>query len=142
MELPDDLLRLMFGLFALVPLSYPLRFMETKLRLWYSLLMGFVVQIYVYRSYVYPVYIQHLIAFALIKFKGPKVGKLVTFQSLAFLSCYNFYEIYTNYGGWTMNASAMLMILVCKYSLLAYNIEDGQLDESAMTEEQKKYRIT
>lgn len=41
-----------------------------------------------------------------------------------------------------MNASALLMILVCKYSLLAYNIEDGTLEVDKLTEEQKKYRIT
>ena len=41
-----------------------------------------------------------------------------------------------------MNASALLMILVCKYSLLAYNLQDGSLEENKVTEEQKKYRIT
>lgn len=31
-----------------------------------------------------------------------------------------------------MNASALLMILVCKYSLLAYNLDDGRTsDENA-----------
>lgn len=32
-----------------------------------------------------------------------------------------------------MNASALLMILVCKYSLLAYNIEDGTLEVDKAT---------
>jgi len=72
-----------------------------------------------------PIYIQHLIVFALLKFKGPKCGALVTAESIIFLSGYQIYEIMYNYGGWSMSASAMLMILVCKYSLLAYNLEDG-----------------
>lgn len=29
-----------------------------------------------------------------------------------------------------MNAAALLMILVCKYSLIAYNIDDGKKPES------------
>jgi hypothetical protein len=45
-----------------------------------------------------------------------------------------------------MNASALLMILVCKYSLLAYNLEDGAIKEelavAKLTLEQKRYRIT
>jgi len=52
----------------------------------------------------------------------------------------------TNYGGWTMNASALLMILACKYSLLGYNLEDGAISDPKEVEklnaEQKRFRIT
>lgn len=40
-----------------------------------------------------------------------------------------------------MNASALLMILVCKYSLLAYNLQDGGEKDEKLTEEQKRNRI-
>jgi hypothetical protein len=48
---------------------------------------------------------------------------------MIYLSFYHVHEIIYNYGGWTMDASALLMILVCKYSLLAYSIEDGAKKE-------------
>jgi hypothetical protein len=107
---------------ALIPLSYPLRFLRPNIKAAYSLLAGLALQVYVFRSFMYPIYVQHLIVFALIKLKGPKCGGLVTLESIVFLSGYQIHEVITNYGGWTMNASALLMILVCKYSLLAYNI--------------------
>ena len=91
MAVPQDILNFAFGMLALVPLSYPLRSMNKQLRFWYSLILGFVLQIWVYRETVYPVYVQHLIAYALIKWKGPKCGKLVTFESIIFLSGYHIY---------------------------------------------------
>lgn len=91
MELPHDLLRLVIGMTLLVPLSYPMKFLQSKIKFWYSLLLGLAVQVYVFRDYLYPIFAQHLIAFALIKLKGPKCGKIVTFESLVFLSGYHFY---------------------------------------------------
>ncbi len=119
---------------ALIPLSYILRLLPPQFRFWYSLITGLLVQIWVFKSYMYPIYVQHIIAFALIRLKGPKCGGLVTLESMVFLSGYHLYEIFTNYGGWSMNASALLMILVAKYSLLAYNIEDGsEADTTKLT---------
>ena len=41
-----------------------------------------------------------------------------------------------------MNAINLLMVLICKYSLFAYNIEDGAItDEKNLSEEQKHFRI-
>jgi len=121
-----DLLKLVLGLAALVPLSYPIRFITNKqARYSYSLIMGLALQIYIFGTEMYPIYIQHIIVFIILKLKGPKCGGLVTFQSMLFLSGYHIYEFLYNYGGWSMNAAALLMILVCKYSLLAYNLEDG-----------------
>ena len=91
---------------------------------------------------MYPIYAQHLLVFAIIKLKKKNIGGLITFQSMVFLSGYHIYEYLYNYGGWTMNASALLMILVCKYSLLAYNIDDGRTEESKLTAEQLRNRVT
>lgn len=79
MELPHDLMRLVIGMAALVPLSYPMKFLQPTVKFWYSLLLGLAMQVYVYRDYLYPIFVQHIIAFALIKIKGPKCGKIVTF---------------------------------------------------------------
>jgi len=120
----EDLLRLLSGLLALIPLSSVIRFIPNRTaRYAYSLVLALILQVNVFGSVMmYPVYLQHLLAFATIKLAGPRCGALVTWQSIFYLSCYHIYEYLYNYGGWTMNASALLMILVCKYSLLAYNL--------------------
>jgi D-alanyl-lipoteichoic acid acyltransferase DltB (MBOAT superfamily) len=41
-----------------------------------------------------------------------------------------------------MTAIALMMVLVPKYSLLAYNLEDGATDVAKLTDEQKRFRIT
>jgi len=123
---PDDVLRMVYGLLSLVPLSFIIPYIKNKTaRYAYNLIIALSVQFFVYEDYMYPIYVQHCIAYLLIKVKGPRCGALLTIESMAFLSGYHIYEYVYNYGGWTMNASALLMILVCKYSLLAYNIEDG-----------------
>lgn len=139
----EDHMRLLLGLLSLIPLSYFLRFIKnTIFKESYSTVIGMILQLYVFKSYMIPIYLQHLIVFGIIKWRGRKCGALVTFEAMLFLSCYHIYEFMTNYGGWTMNASALLMILVCKYSLLAYNLEDGGKDETGLSLEQKCNRIT
>ena len=123
----DSIVRYGIGMALLVPMSLPLRYMNYTTKLWYSIILGFIMQLWVYRLSVYPVFLQHIIVWFLIQTKGPKCGKLVTWESILFLSGYHIYEIIFNYGGWSMTAIALMMILVCKYSLLAYNIEDGSL---------------
>jgi lysophospholipid acyltransferase len=113
-----------------------------QLRYAYSLLLGLALQWLVFRDYMLPIYVQHLIVFAIIKVKGRRCGALVTVESMLFLSGYHVYGYLYNYGGWVMSADALLMILVCKYSFLAYNLEDGVADETKLTPEQLRNRIT
>jgi hypothetical protein len=40
--------------------------------------MGLLIQLFVFRSYMYPIYFQHLIAFLLIRYRGPRCGAIVT----------------------------------------------------------------
>ena len=143
MELPEATIRLVLGMFLLIPLSYLIRFLPSRsLREKYSLLVGLAMQYWVFRESIVPVYAQHLMAYALIKWKGPKCGALVTYQSILFLSGYQIYLMVFSYGQYTMSAEALVMILVCKYSLFAYNIQDGALSPEKCSEEQLRYRIT
>jgi len=89
MNLSDDLLNLLFGMTLLIPLSYVLRFLKPATKHLYSFVLSSALQIYVFRSGMYPIYIQHIIVFAIIKLKGPKCGLLVTVESILFLSGYH-----------------------------------------------------
>lgn len=40
-----------------------------------------------------------------------------------------------------MNGIGLMMVLVPKYSLIAYNIEDGVTDVDKLSDEQKRFRI-
>jgi hypothetical protein len=74
-----DILRMVGGLLALAPLSYAIRFIpQREGRKAYSLVMGLLIQLFVFRSYMYPIYFQHLIAFLLIRYRGPRCGTIVT----------------------------------------------------------------
>lgn len=86
------------------------------------------------------IYLQQLIVFALLRSKISS-GALVTAESVVYLAIYHFHEIIYSYGEWTMDASALLMILVCKYSLLAYALEDGRAHPEILTAEQQANRI-
>ena len=46
-----------------------------------------------------------------------------------------------DYGGWTLDLSTVLMTIVCKYSLLAYAVEDGNKPATKLNPEQLKYKI-
>ena len=131
----------MIGMASLVPLSFILRYLPKSIRYWYSLILGFILQCWVYRISILPVFLQNWIVFTLIKKKGPKCGWLVTIESMIYLSGYHIYDLFYNYGGYTMHAIALMMILVCKYSLLAYNIEDGSLPDDKVTDEQRQFRL-
>lgn len=123
----EDQLRLISSLIILIPLSFFIRFIKpASYRYLYSLVLSILLQLYVFRENMLGIYVQNLIVFILIRhLKSKRIGAIVTIQSMLFLSSYHIKELIFNYGGWTMDASALLMILVCKYSLLAYTIQDG-----------------
>ena len=134
MELPEPLIRLLAGLALLVPLSFPMRFLPSRIiRERYSLILALAIQYGVFGQSVIPVYIQHLITFAIIKLKGPKCGALVTLEAILFLSGYQIYLIINYYGQYSMSAENLVMILVCKYSLMAYNLQDGATDSEKLS---------
>jgi uncharacterized membrane protein len=88
----EDLLNLLIGLLALIPLSFPIRFIPNRAaRYSYSFILGVILQIYVFGAKMYPIYVQHIIVFAIIKLKGPRCGGLVTLQSMVYLSSYHIY---------------------------------------------------
>ena len=79
MALAPSIMRFVIGMASLIPLSFPLRFMNKHVKYWYSLILSFVLEIWIYQISVFPIFLQHIIVWAIIKTKGPKCGKLVTF---------------------------------------------------------------
>ena len=91
MQLAPDVIRFMVGMTSLIPLCLPLRYLNKQIRYWYSLIIGLALELWVYQISVLPVFVQHIIVWLIIKQKGPKCGKIVTFESIFYLCGYHIY---------------------------------------------------
>eukprot|EP00919_Chromeraceae_sp_WS-2016_P072162 GHVR01170737.1.p1 GENE.GHVR01170737.1~~GHVR01170737.1.p1 ORF type:complete len:140 (+),score=2.60 GHVR01170737.1:1343-1762(+) len=128
--LSPDQIRFVSGLILAIPLSFIILFISNrKCRFFYSLIGGFMLQIFVYGWEVWMPILTHILVYLIIKIKGRKSGALVTWISIAGLSAYHIYRLVLYYGSWTLDISTIMMSMVCKYSLFAYAYEDGGTSE-------------
>ena len=126
MVLSEDQAKFVIGLIVSIPLSYYLRKLKTKNhRYLYSIILGTLLQFFVYGYDIWMPFLIHLIVYGLIKIKGRKCGALVTGTTIIALSIYHIYRLIVDYGSWILDISTILMSMVCKYSLFAYAYEDG-----------------
>lgn len=117
------------------------------MRKYYSLLFGTLLQLYVYKdSYYQYVWLmaETVMVYWVCKNYTRTCGKLVTWGSVLLLSMFHIYRLIVDYGGWAIDISTVMMVMVCKFSLFAYQCQDGtntgeKLDK--MTEEQKTQRL-
>lgn len=124
--LSDDQIRLIVGLLLSIPLSTLIRVIpQRKMRYTYSFLMGTILQFYVYGFDIWIPFLQHTIVYLMMKIKGRKCGALVTIYSMTFLYGYHIYRMVTDYGSWVLDISTILMTIVPRYSLIAYDYQDG-----------------
>nr|XP_058944698.1 lysophospholipid acyltransferase 6-like isoform X2 [Pocillopora verrucosa] len=76
---------------------------------------------------------------------GPQVGYLpryVLIVSMGFMSVAHLYRQITDYGGYTLDFTGPLMVLVQKITYVAFSVHDGLgRDDSKLTEEQRKCRL-
>jgi len=64
--------------------------------------------------------------------------RVVLFASLSYLSVVHIYRMYYDYGGYTMDVTGPLMIMVQKVTALAYSYHDGTMPEDKLSEDQKE----
>ncbi|KAL9962973.1 hypothetical protein ACROYT_G032132 [Oculina patagonica] len=70
------------------------------------------------------------------------VHKYVLGMSMGFLSVAHLHRQITDYGGYTLDFTGPLMILVQRTTYVAFSVHDGLArDESKLTEEQRKERL-
>ena len=85
-----------------------------------SLILGTVLQFYVYGSDIPFIFIVHALMYTICYSFPKKCGGIVTLLSLSILSSYHIYRMIINYGSWTLDVSTVLMTITCKYSMVAY----------------------
>ena len=136
--LSEDQIRFISSLAISIPLSYSLRFISSvTIKHLYSFILGTLLQVYVFGAEIWMVFMLHLLMYGIMWSLRRKCGGLVTTLSLLILSMFHIYRMIVDYGGWQIDLSAVLMTMTCKYSLLAYAIEDGQGEKKSLTTEQQ-----
>ena len=122
----EDQQRIIIAMTVSVPLSFLLRFVRGfTYREVYSVLVGTLLQYYVYGFDLIYVFGLHCIVYAICSFAPHKCGGIVTIASLVVLSIFHIYRMIIDYGSWTIDISGVLMTVICKYSLFAYSVQDG-----------------
>lgn len=146
--LPLDQIRLVLSqIYAVILCFVLLKIRSPSIRKYFSFIFGTLLQLYVFKDYFY----QYFFLFAQTCFVywvcakyRKNCGYIVTVQSVLILSIVHIYRQIINYGGWEVDISTILMVMVCKFSLFAYRLEDGRKVGDkyfALTEEQKAQRI-
>lgn len=130
-NLPVDQIRIIISQMYSLILSFILYFLkDPALRKLYSLFFGTLLQIYVYKKnyYQYAFLLLQIVGVYLIcMYYRSKCGLIVTVLSVFSLSVCHIYRMLTDYGGWQIQISTLLMMTVCKFSLFAYQCQDGYL---------------
>ena len=106
-----------------IPFGLVMQFIRGALfRHIYGLVLGLFFQLIVYKNGILSHLLQSVVVYFLVlKFKG-KCGKIVFIESLVYLSAHHIYRQYTDYGGWTMDVTTILMMATAKYTSFAYNV--------------------
>lgn len=134
------------GFLITIPLGFAFKRLNSpKLRFYFGFLVGLLMSLIVYKEGIISVIIQNIIVFELTKrisLKGPITPKLVFIETLAFVSLHHIYRQYTDYGGWKLDITTILMTNTAKWTSFAYCRFDGIRSESDLSAEQRERRIT
>lgn len=125
--LPHDQLRLVTCLILTVPLSYLMGKLASPIHfITVSFITALIFQFYVFREEVFFLYCQQFIVYCLCKW-GPrqKIGKIVLFETFAYLIMVQLRRMYIAYGKNDVDITAVLMMQVFLYVGFAYNYQDG-----------------
>lgn len=104
------------------------RITSKSMRKYFSLVFGTLLQIYVFKDYFYQyifLAIQIGVVYWICLNFRKNCGYIVTVESMIVISFCHIYRMIINYGGWELDISTVLMIMVGKFSYFAYQYEDG-----------------
>lgn len=128
--LPHDQLRLVTCLVLTVPLSFIMGKLTSPMHfIAMSVISTLIFQFYVFREEVFFLYCQQFIVYCLCRWAPRhKLGKIVLFETFAYLIIIQLRRMYIAYGKNDVDITAVLMMQVFLYVGFAYNYQDG-LDE-------------
>ena len=145
-NIPEDHFKAVFGLIIMLPIGWSMRLLNCpKLRLAYSLVLGLVMQFYIYGWAMLHVFVASVVNLLLIKYCEPgKIGKVALIYNFSHNSYIHLYRFFFNYDVWSIEISVIFMMVMCKFAGFAYAYQDAYnyaKDNKSITESQKKYMI-
>lgn len=144
LPLPFDQLKLVFCLL----LAYPLAFIHSKLprqplfQHGYSLIIGVWFAWFNFGWQILHSFGTASATYVLLQFLDPAYSHKVVFVFMTgYLIASHTYRMYTDWMGWSMDFTGPQMLLTLKLTCLAFNIHDGSVDDSELSDFQKSHRL-
>ena len=141
--IPYILLHFVLSMFLIFPFAYIFRFFKgEKIRLIANLIFGILLQYNMIGNGMRHLIYETTFTYLFIKFLGRKVSAfyLVVFNFIH-LTYLHFYDFWYHYGEWTLGAETVCMMSLCKFSIIAFNYEDGGKDDDKIPDFFKNKRI-
>lgn len=123
-------------------MGYPLGFLMcyvirgTQARHFFSIITGFLLQMYMFRGqFIHPLIMTFITLALMMSLKRDLQHKVVFVFTLLYLSGSHIYRMITNFGGWDMDITTYTMILTCKLSALGFCYRDGMFSDDDLKKE-------
>jgi len=141
-NIPADQIRLVSCLLISYPIGFIFKLIKnTQVRHILSIALGLFFQFIIYRSEVIFPLLLALFGFFGVKVLGRNSAKIIFVISLVYLSLFHIWRMYIDWGGYSIEVTAVLMIFVCKCTSLAWCYKDGGADDSKLSEYQRKKKV-
>ncbi|KAM3139277.1 hypothetical protein pb186bvf_008687 [Paramecium bursaria] len=135
---PIDQIKMLTGFFISVTFGFAFKnFQNPQLRLTSGAIVGVLLTIFVYEYAFINILIQTIIVYVMVKYLGKNSPWPVFIETLLFLSIHHIYRQITDYGGWTLDVTTILMMNTAKWTSFAFQIQDG-LNNKCSKEQQER----
>jgi len=128
-------------------LSYPFRkllhpaLVGPAVRHLFSVVVGLSLAYFCFGYQVIHLFLLSSVAYACMRLLAPSVSqRVVLVFALSYLSVVHIYRMYYDYGGYTLDVTGPLMIMVQKVTALAYSVHDGTVADDKLTPDQREQR--
>ena len=145
--LPPDQLNFLFCQLIALILTYPFRhFLHPAVvgattRHVVSTSLGLFLAYFCFGYQVVHLFFLSTVSYACMRLFAPSVSqRVVLVFALSYLSIVHVYRMYYDYGGYTLDVTGPLMIMVQKVTALAYSIHDGTVPDDKLTADQREQR--
>lgn len=139
-----DQVRLILVFFLQYPLGWFAHYCVygTTLRHLWNILVGGLIQFYIYRMGILHVIGMTVISYLLMSLlPRNRQQSVVMVWCLSYLTVNHLYRMYINFGGFNLDISTFTMLQVCKLSALAFCYKDGSMKEEDLIPEQRQRQV-
>ena len=147
--LPVDQLNFLACQLTALLLSYPYRrllhpaIVGPEIRHAVSTILGLLFAYFCFGYQVVHLFFLSTVSYVCMRAFAPSVSnRVVLVFALSYLSVVHLYRMYYDYGGYTLDVTGPLMIMVQKVTALGYSIHDGTVPDDKLTADQREQRCS